>query len=299
MGIRFLCPQGHKLNVKSFLAGKKGFCPHCNARVDIPLTSTRVSSKATTAGTADYDDVSSQIAAGNFEDPFAGETLGVRSSSAGTPDSSVSAGTPTGVSPSAMSPVGSSPTGTSPITSGEGGVAVMPGNAASPPGAVPQSDSTSTPASTVIDPIAEAPDAVWYVRPRTGGQYGPTSADALQQWIREGRVAADTYVWRDGWPDWRLASESFPNFQGASTGATTGPVGGPVGGPAASAPGSAAAGSADAGSADADAAGVENQLAYEEPADRPIRRIPRAWLVVLMSVVALILIPVAIYFVFF
>ena len=46
MGIRFFCPEGHKLNVKSFLAGKAGFCPHCNARVEIPLTSTRPSSKA-------------------------------------------------------------------------------------------------------------------------------------------------------------------------------------------------------------------------------------------------------------
>ena len=46
MGIRFFCPQGHKLNVKSFLAGKIGVCPHCDARVKIPLTSTRPSSKA-------------------------------------------------------------------------------------------------------------------------------------------------------------------------------------------------------------------------------------------------------------
>ena len=46
MGIRFFCPQGHKLNVKSFLAGKMGICPHCDARVKIPLTSTRPSSKA-------------------------------------------------------------------------------------------------------------------------------------------------------------------------------------------------------------------------------------------------------------
>ena len=49
MGIRFLCPQGHKLNVKSFLAGKTGFCPHCKARVEIPLTSTRSSSKQAAA----------------------------------------------------------------------------------------------------------------------------------------------------------------------------------------------------------------------------------------------------------
>jgi hypothetical protein len=36
MGIRFLCPNGHKLNVKSFLAGKRAICPDCGARVVVP-----------------------------------------------------------------------------------------------------------------------------------------------------------------------------------------------------------------------------------------------------------------------
>jgi hypothetical protein len=36
MGIRVFCPNGHKLNVKSFLAGKRGVCPHCGAKFDIP-----------------------------------------------------------------------------------------------------------------------------------------------------------------------------------------------------------------------------------------------------------------------
>ncbi|HZN36444.1 MAG TPA: hypothetical protein VFB80_21595, partial [Pirellulaceae bacterium] len=39
MGIKFHCPQGHKLNVKSFLAGKKGVCPKCGTRVRIPTAS--------------------------------------------------------------------------------------------------------------------------------------------------------------------------------------------------------------------------------------------------------------------
>ena len=36
MGIRFLCPNGHKLNVKSFLAGKRAVCPQCGAKVLVP-----------------------------------------------------------------------------------------------------------------------------------------------------------------------------------------------------------------------------------------------------------------------
>ena len=33
MGIRFYCPNGHKLNVKSFQAGRKGFCPFCGTEL--------------------------------------------------------------------------------------------------------------------------------------------------------------------------------------------------------------------------------------------------------------------------
>lgn len=43
MGIRFFCPNGHSLNVKSELAGKIGFCPKCNVRMLIPMESTRAS----------------------------------------------------------------------------------------------------------------------------------------------------------------------------------------------------------------------------------------------------------------
>src|SRR4051794_12581638 len=38
MGIRFSCPNGHKLNVKTFLAGKRGVCPQCGAKFVIPAT---------------------------------------------------------------------------------------------------------------------------------------------------------------------------------------------------------------------------------------------------------------------
>jgi hypothetical protein len=39
MGIRFSCPSGHKLNVKSFLAGKRAICPECGVKVIVPETS--------------------------------------------------------------------------------------------------------------------------------------------------------------------------------------------------------------------------------------------------------------------
>ncbi|HEX4145020.1 MAG TPA: hypothetical protein VHY91_16055 [Pirellulales bacterium] len=39
MGIRFTCPNGHKLNVKPFLAGKRAVCPKCGAKMRVPLES--------------------------------------------------------------------------------------------------------------------------------------------------------------------------------------------------------------------------------------------------------------------
>jgi hypothetical protein len=33
----------------------------------------------------------------------------------------------------------------------------------------------------------------------------------FQQWIAEGRVGADSWVWRTGWPDWKAGSEALPS----------------------------------------------------------------------------------------
>jgi len=39
MGIRFKCPNGHSLNVKTFLAGKRAICPECDAKFLVPAES--------------------------------------------------------------------------------------------------------------------------------------------------------------------------------------------------------------------------------------------------------------------
>jgi hypothetical protein len=32
----------------------------------------------------------------------------------------------------------------------------------------------------------------------------------FQQWIAEGRVQADSWVWRTGWPEWKPGAEALP-----------------------------------------------------------------------------------------
>jgi hypothetical protein len=49
----------------------------------------------------------------------------------------------------------------------------------------------------------------WYVRGPDGEQYGPAADDVFGQWIAQGRVAADTWLWREDWSDWRLAGQAI------------------------------------------------------------------------------------------
>lgn len=74
------------------------------------------------------------------------------------------------------------------------------------PAVIQQADLAST------SLLEDAPDATWYVRPPSGGQYGPASNDILKEWIEEGRVAATALLWRDGWPQWRDAGEALPEL---------------------------------------------------------------------------------------
>ena len=155
MGIRFLCPNGHKLNVKSFLAGKRAICPKCGVRVTVPDESTRPESSSST-----------KLGAPGGEGLHEDESL----------DESILA--------EARSTIAAA--------------------------AAQSTAQYVTPRSA--DPLAEAPEAVWYVRPVSGGQYGPASAEIMRAWIKDGRVAANSLIWRDGWPQWRSAGAVFPEL---------------------------------------------------------------------------------------
>ena len=60
--------------------------------------------------------------------------------------------------------------------------------------------------------LESEPESVWYVRPPSGGQYGPATSELLKQWIEEQRVASTALLWREGWPQWRAASEALPEW---------------------------------------------------------------------------------------
>jgi hypothetical protein len=167
MGIKFRCPNGHKLNVKSFLAGKRGVCPKCGTSLRIPLESTRGQDPDSAADEGDGDDLLDEA-----KFPAPGRAAAVaRAATAADPDS--------------------------------------------PARAVAIAAPAAIPVAAAADPIAEAPAAVWYVRPPGGDQYGPARGDVMRRWIGEGRVSTDSLVWREGWADWLTASEVFPSLKSA------------------------------------------------------------------------------------
>ncbi len=218
MGIRFYCPNGHKLHVKAFQAGMRGICPYCGAKVQIPLHSTRPSTK----------ELKARRAAGGVQHPTAPKD------DMATPDRQQP-----GVDSSSEKLLGGQ--GESPIqqeqpmpfidldkefAAGNLGDLTALRSAPSPLEedlAIPASESLASAdfgaggssfagepsTSFEKDPLAE-PNVVWYVRPPGGGQYGPAAPEVVRTWIAENRITADTYVWREGWRDWQLARDVFP-----------------------------------------------------------------------------------------
>ena len=70
----------------------------------------------------------------------------------------------------------------------------------------------TAPGDLYLDPIDEMPEAVWYVRPPSGGQFGPAAGQVMRTWIAQGRVPGDALVWRAGWSQWQSAAAVFPNL---------------------------------------------------------------------------------------
>jgi hypothetical protein len=84
---------------------------------------------------------------------------------------------------------------------------------AAPSVPAPPAASGQPAAQESADPIAEAPEMIWYVRPPSGGQFGPAAGELMRTWLSEGRVSADSLVWREGWRDWQEAGKVFPKLR--------------------------------------------------------------------------------------
>ena len=237
MGIKFLCHAcNRKLNVKTFLAGKRGVCPHCGIGVDIPLNSQ--STAGATPKNAPAGLHEPQGAANLEQSASLGQTA--NSGQVAMPQENQAPMAVPATAAPAMATTApaavAAPAVATPSQPANGQVAMptqapvpMPTHAPLPTHAATTAPVTSgPPASSPVPPAApaqpagtdvlsEAPNAVWYVRPPSGGQYGPARGDVMKKWIAEGRVSADSLIWREGWPDWQLAAPLFPSLSKPSS----------------------------------------------------------------------------------
>ena len=241
MGIKFRCPNGHKLNVKSFLAGKRGVCPDCGQTfrippedthdsgvVAMPLPSRRGALPAGEEGPLEERtfNVGENLEESDFETAVAVAAAAVQPGRAfpiasGAPVAAA-AGFPAVQDVTFLPPKPSSqpPTANQPSAESDAGPEIffpaVKTEAKTQPAAVPPVKPLPAPVPQAppapADAIAEAPDAVWYVRPPSGGQYGPARGEIMRKWLAEGRVSADSLVWRDGWAEWRDAGPLFPSL---------------------------------------------------------------------------------------
>lgn len=191
MGIKFQCPAcGKSLNVKSNLAGKRGLCPHCRGRVQIPAESDSVTPPEGSTSTEARSDARS---AGRSSAPRIDTKRGSFSTTAAESRAGDSA------APQVFENLTFENLAVEELTSPSFRLER------------PQVE-LEAPRGNYFDWIADAPEAVWYVRNRAGGQYGPAVGSVMRTWLQESRVSRECYVWREGWAHWRQASDVFPHL---------------------------------------------------------------------------------------
>jgi hypothetical protein len=199
MGIKFRCPNGHKLNVKEIdpatgrrVVGRVGYCPKCGARFRIPPGSQAVPEMSDSSVLDDPAPLTAPDDSGTLVPAHLPPGVdGIRASTVGMRPAA---------EPALKTPGVSRP------------LSVSAHESHSKEGAATSAPPVSAAAPKRWPAIDEAPEAIWYVRPPTGGQYGPARGDVMRQWLLEGRVPEDALVWREGWPDWASAGSVFPGL---------------------------------------------------------------------------------------
>lgn len=203
MGILFQCPKCERpLNVGDQFAGQPGLCPNCRKSISVPAESeimhaefqTRLNVWSRQQQMDDLESGSIDITSGD-------------SATLASPAPPASQRKPK----TAKTPLTAAPVVTlKPIdVGGVAGIATESQKVA---------DGISTKFSSgAPDLLGDSGQAVWFVRPPSGGQFGPASAKLLRQWIHEGRITGDSFVWCEGWDNWQIAGDVFPVIAGKAS----------------------------------------------------------------------------------
>ncbi len=182
MGIRFCCHHCQfELHVKDFQKGKRGKCPQCSGKFRIPASDSDFSLAIDEAiDGSDKNDTTEQIPTDRPVETA--EAVLALANSAEIKHSAETTENDMAVDPQIHFPPS------------------MPANV--------------QPSSNSLAALRESPNALWHVRPPSGGQYGPASGEIFFQWIVERRVTGESLVWREGWPEWLVAANVFQEYFG-------------------------------------------------------------------------------------
>ncbi|MEQ1829465.1 MAG: DUF4339 domain-containing protein [Pirellula sp.] len=197
MGIHFACHHcNHSLHVKDFQAGKRGRCPECKGAFRIP------NADASHSLGLDSDLSTDSVALDLIGNASNQATLSVASkTSSNKSSSSIPRENANGANPS------------DPASNSMAPPTTQPPLALPPPAQTPRGNAPPTVGFAGMPPIlANAINAAWFVRPPSGGQFGPASPQLLMDWILEKRVTQDSFLWREGMPQWQLALELVPEL---------------------------------------------------------------------------------------
>ena len=185
MGIRFVCHKcGFALHVKDFQAGKRGKCPSCKGSFRIPDSDSSYS--------LPLDDASENSAVASVRESF----QKVNGSSA----------TPIVKKPSDSDAISLE------LLSGQDSIAVRTDVLTSPKVEVASPSKRSGVSTKMPRLLATEVNAKWFVRPPSGGQFGPADSELLMNWIDESRVTAESFLWREGMEQWKSARELLPEL---------------------------------------------------------------------------------------
>ncbi len=200
MGIHFVCHLcSYALHVKDFQAGKRGKCPNCNGSFRIPSADASYSFA--------LDDGPENPSVMRVREAFQKESQSKKRSPSKNANLEIKA------SDSVSITIESTPMGSSaPMGSTESASVSQAERSVITETDPKASENSKSQLIKMPEVLASAVDAKWFVRPPSGGQFGPASSALLMNWITESRVTADSFLWREGLAQWQLASLLVPEL---------------------------------------------------------------------------------------
>ena len=196
MGIHFVCHLcSYALHVKDFQAGKRGKCPNCSGSFRIPFADASYSFA--------LEDGPDNPSVMKVREAFQKESRSKKGSQSKDANLEIKASDSVAITLESL-PNGSSATNGSSERATESAVVTETDPKAS--------ENLTSESIEMPDVLAIAVDAKWFVRPPSGGQFGPASSGLLMNWITESRVTADSFLWREGLAQWQLASLLVPEL---------------------------------------------------------------------------------------